>query len=145
MRALVFMLALLAWSAAEAQEQPSSWMLLLQTDSGAAFAPTTYETGNECQMLADRIEEHTANRTACLPAHYSESAVRSFMEKQAAIELKQQNDAAAARQRLADLEKQRPALEAERRSIVEDRSKINQQQYAKRVLEIDALLRELDN
>lgn len=141
MRSLVFLFAVLLSSTASAQEPPSSWMLLLRTDSGVAFAPTTYDTESECLLVAVPLR---GDEAACTPAHYPASTIKAFEEQRAANDLKEQNDAAVAKQRLGDLEKQRPALEAERRAIVEDRNKLNQQKYAKRVLEIDALLRELN-
>lgn len=133
MRFWIFMIAALACSAADAQEAPSSWMLLLRTDTGATFAPTTYETASECRMLADRIEEHTAYRADCLPAHYAQGDVATY-------EAAQKADDDARKKRTAEIAAQRPALEAERAEITSlspERRTLKQMQ---RLNEIETLI-----
>lgn len=134
MRSMMFLAGVLIVSPAAAQEGPTSWMLLLRTDTGVAFAPTTYEKREECEMVAESIYQITLpRRPACLPAHFADHQVAEFEAEQEALIVR-------ARERIRDIEQKRPQLEAEREEILSDRVKRNTLRYMDRLKEIDALI-----
>lgn len=108
-------------------------MLLIRTDQGSVFAPVVYETGDECEMVATKIEERTSHRPECLPAHYAAKEVQVF---QAARKAKRET----AIEKAQEIAKLRPQLEAERQSILSDRIKRNTLRYMERLKEIEALI-----
>lgn len=133
-------------------EMATEWALLLKDPPSMAFAPVTYASLAECLLAARFINEHSSYRTDCVPTRFSAAKLSDFQRtlkaeqeqnakyRKAAQFLEEQK-----RLHMEGLAENRPALEAERRAILDDTFKLNQQKYAKRVLEIDALLRELDS
>lgn len=134
---------------------PSEWALRLRTPSGIAFVPTTYSTFAECLLAAITMPGTISpGDKPCVPIHFTAESVSAFKEfvkseKAEADRAREQQRkdaselAAKERARIQQIEHDRPALEAERRAILDDRNKLNQKRYADRVLEIDAILRSI--
>ena len=123
---------------------PSEWMLLLDART-MSVAPTTYSTVSECVMVSTVLNIEARLSTVCLPLHYPKDQVDAYMAARAAAEQAVREDkeaeALALKKKREEITRNRPALEAERRAILDDREKLNQKPYADRVLEIDAMLR----
>lgn len=122
---------------------PTEWMLVLDRRL-LLVAPTGYSTFDECTMVASAVSENWASiNPVCLPMHFGKDEVASFVQdrqaKQKALKQKiKTEEAIKAKER-----EQIPALEAERKAILDDPQKNGLQRYTERVLQIDEILRNL--
>jgi hypothetical protein len=61
----------------------TSWMLVINTPTGAVAAPTTYDTPEECLAVVDLISSGSPYTGWCIPARVSPAAVEAFVAKRA--------------------------------------------------------------